>query len=211
MDLFNLRRDFSLKTLSEEDVLASPIAMLQQWLDEALRAEALEPTAMTLCTVSKDGRPSSRVVLAKEIRPDGLAFFTNYNSRKGIQIAENEHVAISFMWHELERQVRIEGIATKLSAADSDKYFNMRPLESKIGAWASPQSQVIPNREYLENCVDKQRQQTDQESIVRPSQWGGYLIVPQYFEFWQGRKSRLHDRIQYTPEGEHWKIERLAP
>ena len=211
MDLFNLRRDFSLRTLSEKDVLPSPIAMLQQWLDEAIQVEALEPSAMAVSTVSKDGKPSSRVVLIKEIRPEGLVFFTNYESRKGIQIAANNHVAVNFMWHELERQVRVEGTIEKVSDKDSDAYFNMRPTDSKIGAWASPQSKVITDRKYIEDKVSDFQQQFEDKVITRPSHWGGYIIRPTYFEFWQGRKNRLHDRIQYTLEGANWKTERLAP
>lgn len=211
MDLFNLRRDFSLKTLSEEDVLPSPIAMLQQWLDEAMRAEALEPSAMTISTVSEDGKPSSRVVLVKEIRDDGFTFFTNYDSRKGMQLAENSNIAVNFIWHELERQVRVEGQAQKLSPQESDAYFSIRPPKSKLGAWASPQSQVIASREALEKRVLDYEKQFEHTPMTRPPQWGGYLIVPSYFEFWQGRASRLHDRIQYRLEGKEWKIERLAP
>lgn len=211
MDLFNLRRDFSLKTLDEKDVLQSPIAMLQLWLDEAIQAEAMEPTAMTVCTVNAEGRPSSRVVLVKEIKQDGLVFFSNYESHKGQDIDSNKHVALSFMWHELERQVRVEGIIEKASDEASTTYFNMRPRGSQIGAWASPQSKVIPNRAYLDKKIDEVTKQFEGINISKPVHWGGYIIRPTYFEFWQGRKSRLHDRIQYSLDEKGWKIERLAP
>lgn len=211
MDLFNVRRDFSLKTLDEKEVLACPITMLQQWLDEAIQAEALEPTAMTISTVDANGKPSSRVVLVKEIKQDGLVFFSNYDSHKGKDIAANNQVALNFIWHELERQVRVEGIIEKVSDKESEKYFKMRPRESQIGAWASPQSKVIPNREYLNQKIAEVTLQFEDKEIDKPTYWGGYIIKPAYFEFWQGRKSRLHDRIQYTPDGNNWKIERLAP
>lgn len=211
MDLFNVRRDFSLKTLDEEDVLPHPIDMLQQWLDEAIQAEALEPTAMTVSTVSAEGRPSSRVVLVKKINQKGLIFFSNYDSHKGKDIAANNQVALNFIWHELERQVRIEGIIEKVSDEESEKYFKMRPRESQIGAWVSPQSKVIPNREYLNQKIEEITLQFEDKEMDKPTYWGGYIIKPAYFEFWQGRKSRLHDRIQYTPDGNNWKIERLAP
>lgn len=212
MDLFNLRRDFSLKTLSKKDALAQPIAMLKQWLDEAIEAEALEPTAMMVSTVNAEGKPSARVVLVKDITEEGLAFFTNYNSRKGHDIEANNHVALNFMWHELERQVRIEGTIEKLSEQASDNYFAMRPRDSQIGASASPQSQIIPNRGHLERKIKETSNLYDgKDKIERPSHWGGYLIRPTYFEFWQGRKNRLHDRIQYSLDGKDWKIDRLAP
>lgn len=211
MDLYNIRRDFSLKTLDEADAISNPIEMLNLWLDNAIEAKALEPTAMTVSTVSTNGRPSSRVVLLKHLTDEGLEFFTNYDSKKGIEIAENGYVAINFIWHELERQVRIEGIASKLSEEQSVAYFNMRPRSTRIGAWASPQSHVIKNREYLDNQVEKYTKAFDNKEIPKPLHWGGYIIKPESFEFWQGRSNRLHDRLQYTKINEGWKIERLAP
>lgn len=212
MDLFNIRKDFTLQTLEEEDMLSNPFQMLQLWLDEAIVHKALEPTAMTLSTASKEGRPSSRVLLLKEIQKEGLVFFSNHESKKGQQMAENQYVAVNFMWHELERQVRIEGIVSRLSNEESFAYYNMRPRNSRIGAWASPQSQVIPNRAYLDDQVQKFTLQfADQERIAKPPHWGGYVIKPQMFEFWQGRKNRLHDRIEYLPKGKQWKMVRLAP
>lgn len=211
MDLFNLRRDFSLKKLDEKDVLPCPISMLRQWLDEAIEAKALEPTAMTVSTVNAKGRPSSRVVLVKEVKQEGLVFFSNYDSHKGKDIDSNNQIALNFMWHELERQVRIEGIVEKISDEDSNKYFNIRPRGSQIGAWASSQSHVIPNREYLNQKIEEVTKLVEGKVIDKPPHWGGYIIKPSYFEFWQGRKSRLHDRIQYSPDGNNWIIERLAP
>mgnify|MGYP001236385472 CR=1 FL=1 len=211
MDLYNIRRDFSLKTLDEADAISNPIEMLNLWLDNAIEAKALEPTAMTVSTVSTNGRPSSRVVLLKHLTDEGLEFFTNYDSKKGIEISENGYVAINFIWHELERQVRIDGIAAKLSEEQSVAYFNMRPRSTRIGAWASPQSHVIKNREYLDNQVEKYTKAFDNKEIPKPLHWGGYIIKPELFEFWQGRSNRLHDRLQYTKVNEGWKIERLAP
>lgn len=212
MDLFNIRKDFTLQTLEEEDILSNPFQMLQLWLDEAIVHKALEPTAMTLSTATKEGRPSSRVLLLKEIKKDGLVFFSNHESKKGQQISENQYVAINFIWHELERQVRVEGVVSRLSDEESTAYYNMRPRESRIGAWASPQSQVIRNRAYLEEQVKKFTLQfSDKEVIDKPPYWGGYIVKPQMFEFWQGRKNRLHDRIEYLQKGNQWKTVRLAP
>lgn len=211
MDLYNIRRDFSLKTLDESDALNNPIEMLQLWIDNAIEVKAVEPTAITVSTVSANGRPSSRVVLLKHLTNDGLEFFTNYESKKGIEIAENSYVAINFIWHELERQVRVEGIASKLSEEQSIAYYNMRPRSTRIGAWASPQSRVITDRAYLDNQVEKYTKEFEGKEIPKPIHWGGYIVKPDLFEFWQGRSSRLHDRIQYTKEHDVWKIERLAP
>lgn len=211
MDLFNIRRDFTLRTLDESEVLKSPIGMLQLWLNNAIETKALEPTAMTVSTVSEEGKPSSRVVLLKNLTDDGLTFFTNYDSKKGHEIAGNGHVAVNFIWHELERQIRIEGIASKLSEEESISYYNMRPRDTRIGAWASPQSQTIPNRQFLDDQVKKYETVFANKEIPKPAQWGGYIIKPELFEFWQGRKNRLHDRILYTKKGFDWEITRLAP
>ena len=211
MDLFDIRRDFSLKTLDESDVLADPLEMLALWIDNAMEAEALEPNAMTLSTVSAEGKPSSRVVLLKELKPVGLVFFTNYDSRKGREIETNRYAAVNFIWHELERQVRVEGIISKLSEVESDTYYNIRPRDSRIGAWASPQSQIIPNRQYLEERVSNYAKEFEGKEINRPANWGGYIIEPELIEFWQGRKNRLHDRIEYKKEAGIWVTKRLAP
>ena len=208
MDIASLRKDYSLKQLREKDVLKNPILQFEKWLQEAIDVQAQEPTAMTLSTVGKDGKPSSRVVLLKGIERDGFLFFTNYESKKAKQIDENPFVALNFVWHELERQIRIEGKIEKLSSEKSDDYFNSRPEESKISASVSPQSQVVPNRNYLENLV----KQFEKKNIRRPINWGGYIVKPNLIEFWQGRSNRLHDRICYTKtKNETWKIERLAP
>ena len=210
-DLFNIRRDFALKTLDESEIVTTPIEMFKKWFNEAIEADVREPTAMNLATVSAEGQPSSRIVLLKQIKPDGFVFFTNYDSKKAQQIADNKHCALNFMWHELERQVRIEGVIEKISAKESDSYFEMRPQKSKLGAWASPQSQIIPNRVYLEQLIIDFESKFGESSISRPENWGGYIVKPHLMEFWQGRESRLHDRIQYRYINDCWKIERLAP
>lgn len=211
MDLFDLRRNFTLKTLDETDILPNPMDMFELWFEEAIAAEALEPNAMNLATATPDGKPSSRIVLLKQIKPEGFVFFTNYDSKKGQQIDKNRYCALDFVWHELERQVRIEGIAEKISTKDSDSYFEVRPAKSKLGAWASPQSKVIPNRNYLEGLMSIYESQFSTKEIKRPENWGGYIVKPNLIEFWQGRSNRLHDRIQYILENSKWKIERLAP
>lgn len=211
MDLFELRRDFTLKTLNEEDVPQIPIPLFEQWLKEAIEAKALEPNAMNIATATPEGKPSSRTVLLKQVTNDGLIFFSNYDSKKGKQIEQNKYCALTFVWHELERQVRIEGIVEKTSDTVSDLYFESRPEKSKLGAWASPQSEAIPNREYLENLITDFETKFSNKEIARPSNWGGYIVTPYAIEFWQGRSSRLHDRIQYSLEKNSWKIERLAP
>ncbi|MBK5719748.1 pyridoxamine 5'-phosphate oxidase [Dysgonomonas sp. Marseille-P4677] len=210
-NLFDIRRDFSLKTLDESDIVSDPIQMFEKWFGEAISAEVLEPNAMNLATATPDGRPSSRIVLLKQIKTEGFIFFTNYESYKAKQMSENKFCALNFAWHELERQVRVEGTVEKISEKDSDSYFEVRPAKSKLGAWASPQSQVIPNRAYLEKLMDEFEKRFAGEDIPRPANWGGYIVKPYLVEFWQGRKNRLHDRIQYTFENNEWKIERLAP
>lgn len=210
-DLFDLRRDFSLKTLDETNILPNPMSMFELWFDEAIAAEVLEPNAMNLATATRDGKPSSRIVLLKQIRPDGFVFFTNYDSKKGKEIDQNKYCALNFVWHELERQVRIEGIVEKISDKESDTYFEVRPAKSKLGAWASPQSEVIYGREYLEDLIVDFESRFAGKDIIRPENWGGYIVKPHLIEFWQGRSNRLHDRIQYTLKEDVWKIERLAP
>jgi pyridoxamine 5'-phosphate oxidase len=201
-----------LESLSEGDVHANAIQQFSKWWEEALKSNIDEVNAMTLATASSDGLPSARIVLLKEYDEKGFVFFTNYNSFKGQQLAENPRGCLVLFWKELERQIRITGVITKISAADSDAYFNIRPEGSRIGAIASPQSQVIPNREWLENEVEDVSHRITSKSISRPSHWGGYRLMPAIIEFWQGRPNRLHDRIQYTlQEDGNWKIERLAP
>ncbi|MFV0538473.1 MAG: pyridoxamine 5'-phosphate oxidase [Dysgonomonas sp.] len=210
-NLFDLRRDFTLKVLDESDLLPEPMELFKLWLDEAIFVKTMEPNAMNLATVDKDGRPSSRIVLLKQLRPDGFVFFTNYESKKAKQINENKYCALNFVWHELERQVRVEGIVEKVSETESDLYFEMRPAESKLGAWASPQSKVIPNRSYLEQHMIDFTSRFKGAEIPRPQNWGGYILKPHLIEFWQGRSNRLHDRMQYLLTDKGWHIERLAP
>lgn len=210
-NLFDLRRDFTLKTLDETDLLPDPMELFKLWLDEAIFVKTMEPNAMNLATADKDGRPSSRIVLLKQLRPDGFVFFTNYASKKAKQINENKYCALNFVWHELERQVRVEGIVEKVSETESDLYFEMRPAKSKLGAWASPQSKVIPNRSYLEQLMVDFSSRFRGVEIHRPQNWGGYILKPHLIEFWQGRSNRLHDRIQYLLTEKGWHMERLAP
>jgi pyridoxamine 5'-phosphate oxidase len=206
-----LRKDYRLKTMNEEDVASTAIQQFSQWWTEAVTSEIDEVNAMTLATATPDGVPSARIVLLKSFDEEGFIFFTNYNSAKGKALEINAKAALVFFWKELERQIRIEGNVKKIHSADSDTYFNSRPVGSRIGAWASPQSQVIPTRHILEDNVVKYVEQF-KDGIPRPPHWGGYIVKPVRMEFWQGRSNRLHDRILYTLQpGNNWKIERLAP
>lgn len=210
-DIAGMRKDYSKKELLESEVNKDPIQQFQQWWKEALATEIAEPNAMTLATTSMDAVPSARIVLMKDFNESGFIFFTNYNSFKGQQLSENPKACLLFFWKELERQVRITGLVIKLNAAESDEYFLSRPEASQIGAWASPQSQVIENRDWLDDRFQKLEKEM-KGNVHRPSHWGGYVVKPVIIEFWQGRPSRLHDRIQYTLQDDgNWKIERLAP
>ena len=208
----DIRRDYSLKTLNETEVSDDPFQQFSDWWQQAIESKIDEVNAMTLATASLEGVPSARIVLLKGYDKSGFVFYTNYDSAKGQELAENPRASLLFFWKELERQVRITGLVEKVSAAENDEYFLSRPTGSQIGAWASPQSHVIENRNWLENKVKELEAKFSSEQLTRPAHWGGYRVKPVIVEFWQGRSSRLHDRIQYTlQENNSWKIERLAP
>jgi len=208
----DLRKDYRLASLDEREVAESPLQQFEKWWQDAINSQLEEPNAMTLATSTPDGRPSARIVLLKSFDQDGFMFFTNYESRKGREMAANPHVSLLFFWQELERQVRIDGVVSKTPAAVSNAYYDSRPMGSRIGAIASPQSRVIPHRSFLEAQVSMVAEKYVLEAPVRPEHWGGYIVKPALMEFWQGRSNRLHDRIQYTlTETGSWKIERLAP
>lgn len=211
-NIADIRINYSRQELTEASVSQNPTQQFQQWLQEALDAKVDEPTAMVLSTVSGSGRPSARVVLLKGLDEQGYTFFTNYDSRKGHDLEASPYASLTFFWPALERQVRIEGKIVKVAAAESDTYFQSRPKGSQIGAWASPQSQVIEAREVLEQREQEFSEKfANQDVVPRPAHWGGYRLQPNCVEFWQGRPSRLHDRIVYALEGQNWKIKRLAP
>ena len=210
-NIADIRTDYRLHSLNESDIAAGPIEQFTRWWNDAINSEIPEVNAMTLATAGKDGKPSARIVLLKGFDEKGFVFYTNYESHKGKELADNPKAALVFFWKEIERQIRIEGIVEKVAAAESDTYFFSRPEGSRIGAWASPQSTVIENRELLE--ANAKHYATEfKNSIPRPPHWGGYRVMPLKIEFWQGRGNRLHDRIQYTKTAEgSWKAERLAP
>ena len=222
-EIADIRKDYKLASLEEADVALNPIDQFTRWWNEAVASQIDEVNAMTLATVNAAGVPAARIVLLKGYSPNGFIFFTNYESDKGKNLAQNPHAALVFFWKELERQIRIEGTVEKVSAEESDRYFNSRPASSRIGAWASPQSAVIENRMVIEQNVERYSSIFANDSIERPDHWGGYIVKPNSIEFWQGRSSRLHDRIKYTLENSAynaatdtrsdatWKIERLAP
>ena len=211
MSISSIRKDYQLQSLSESDVKQDPIEQFGKWWDEAIASSIDEVNAMTLSTVTAEGKPSARIVLLKGFDERGFVFFTNYESNKGAQLTANPFASLVFFWKELERQVRIEGICEKVSEQESDDYFHSRPIGSQLGACASPQSRVIESRRVIENNLEKLQDQYRDMEIPRPAHWGGYRVVPQAIEFWQGRSSRLHDRIKYTNENQSWKIVRLAP
>lgn len=209
--LHSIRKNYQLAALTEAEAAATPFLQLENWLQQAINSDEEEPTAMVVSTVDADLQPHARVVLLKELTEEGLVFFTNYSGNKGRQLAENPKVSVLFFWQSLERQVRITGTAEKTPDAVSDAYFQSRPLESRLGAWVSEQSTVIASPEILTERFETFRQRFGEE-VPRPTHWGGYLIKPTTFEFWQGRPSRLHDRLFYSPDKKGgWKIERLAP
>jgi pyridoxamine 5'-phosphate oxidase len=207
----DLRKEYALQTLLETDIATNPIDQFSKWWAQAMETEITEANAMTLATASSDGLPSARIVLLKGFDSNGFVFFTNYKSYKGLQLEENPKACLVFFWKELERQVRIVGLVKKAPPKMSDEYFHSRPPGSQAGAIASPQSQVIESRDWLDKQYLKVSEQLKEKSADRPEHWGGYVVQPVIIEFWQGRPSRLHDRIQYTLENGEWKMERLAP
>lgn len=211
-NIADIRKDYKQRSLNEADVSADPITQFEKWWNEATESEVDEVNAMTLATASAAGKPSARIVLLKGFDENGFVFFTNYNSHKGMDIEANPFAGLVFFWKELERQIRIEGSITKVSAGESDAYFNSRPEGSRIGAIVSPQSSVISSREIIEENVAKLEKESAHTTLERPQHWGGYRVKPEIVEFWQGRPSRLHDRIRYILNEEAgWSIERLAP
>ncbi len=205
----SLRKEYVKSTLDLSDLHQDPIEQFQKWFRDSIAHDQSEPNAMILSTVNEEGRPSSRVVLLKEVNATGLIFFSNYLSRKSVELSANPFASLLFYWDVLERQVRIEGQVEKIPDEDSEQYFFSRPVMSQVGAIVSPQSQVIPDRAFLETRFHEMMKQP--EHIKRPEHWGGFCLKPDYFEFWQGRESRLHDRFAYRSNSQSWKIERLAP
>jgi pyridoxamine 5'-phosphate oxidase len=207
-----MRKDYSRQSLDASDVLRDPVAQFQKWFEEARQAALAEPNAMHLSTVNAEGKPAGRVVLLKGIEEGQFIFYTNYQSRKGQELAHTPWAALTFFWIELERQVRIEGKVSKVARQTSDSYFHSRPRGSQIGAWVSPQSEVIPGRDFLKNRQQTLEDQFAGQEVPLPEHWGGFALIPEMIEFWQGRPSRLHDRIRFTlNEQQEWIIERLAP
>ncbi|MDQ3048297.1 MAG: pyridoxamine 5'-phosphate oxidase [Bacteroidota bacterium] len=206
----NLRHDFSKEALDEKDVDPNPFVQFEKWFKEAVEAKVNEPNAMSLSTVSEAGKPSSRILLLRNYNDQGFVFYSNYTSRKGTELLDNPNGSLLFFWPELERQVRIEGVLKKQAEEDSDLYFNSRPRESKLGAWTSSQSKIIESRKVLDEEYKKYSEKFP-EDVPRPSHWGGYILNPLSVEFWQGRPSRLHDRILFSRAGENWSVNRLAP
>jgi pyridoxamine 5'-phosphate oxidase len=206
-----IRSEYLHGKLDEKSVSSDPFVQFKKWMNEAIEAKVPHPTSVILATSGNDNQPSARVVLLKDVTEDGFVFFTNYNSHKGRQLAENPKAGLTFFWMDVERQIRIEGITEKVSAVVSDQYFHSRPFESRLSAAVSPQSSVIENRGHLEKAKEELRQNHPDQEVPRPENWGGYLLKPHYFEFWQGRESRLHDRIIFRRNSDGWEIRRLAP
>lgn len=207
----DLRREYSHSILEVDSVDKDPIVQFRKWFDEAIKSEMIEPNAMVLSTIDKNNKPAQRTVLLKALDKDGFVFYTNYTSRKAKHIDNNPSISILFPWYELERQVSIEGKAEKISTAQSLKYFLSRPFGSQLGAWVSNQSEVITSRSILEEKLAQMKSKFNEGKIPLPDFWGGYKIIPERIEFWQGRSNRLHDRIVFTKEFENWKIQRLSP
>lgn len=209
--LNTIRRDFAAEALNEDSVQKDPYHQFENWFEEAVNAKLLDPYAMSLSTVSYGGQPSTRIVYLRGISEEGFKFYTNYKSQKGDELLENNKVALNFFWGELERQVRIEGEAHKLTKEESDAYFSSRPRESQISAWASNQSEDIEDRKQLEDKMSYYETHFKDMDVPRPSHWGGYIVMPKRVEFWQGRPSRLHDRIIFTKDSAKWNISRISP
>ncbi len=207
----DLRKDYTKETLNETDIDPNPFQQFQRWFDQAVNAELPEPNAMTLATASKDGIPAARIVLLKAVDDRGFTFFTNYNSAKGKELEANPQAALVFLWTELERQVRIVGTVEKISPEESDGYFFSRPHNSRLGAWASDQSAVISTRDVLEQKLTALKLEYENQEVPRPPHWGGFRVIPREIEFWQGRSSRLHDRLRYQRKENGWTIDRLSP
>lgn len=211
-DVAALRRNYALRSLDEQEALADPFQQFDRWFEEAIRADLREANAFTLATVNSEGRPSARIVLLKGFDANGFVFYTNYESRKGMEMAENPYVSLLFHWMELERQVRIEGRVEKVSTEESLEYFQSRPRGSQLGAWASDQSAVIISRTILEEKMEALLSKYPEPvAVPLPPFWGGYRVIPDRFEFWQGRESRLHDRLVYQYAPNHWRLSRLSP
>lgn len=210
-ELSDLRREYAAGGLSEPDLDRDPVAMFRRWMHDTVAAGVHEPNAMVLSTASADCAPASRLVLLKGLDERGFVFFTNYSSRKGGELAANPRCALLFPWHSLERQVRVEGTATPLSSVENDLYFSSRPRASQLGAWASPQSQVVESRAALDASYAEAAARFGEGNVPRPDHWGGYCVVPEAIEFWQGRFGRMHDRLRYRKTDDGWVVERLAP
>lgn len=209
-ELADLRRDFSSAGLDESSCAANPFDQFSKWMDDALNADIIDPNAMTVSTVGEDGRPSARVVLLKSFDSEGFDFYTNYESKKGTDLTQNPFTVFHFFWPQLDRQVAIYGSVEKTSREESEKYFNSRPVDSRLGAWTSAQSRVIDSRDVLEKRFEEFREKFG-DDVPLPPFWGGFRLTPDKFEFWQGRQNRLHDRIVYERSGESWQIRRLSP